>query len=238
MAAKPLLLRRHGESRIELELRRLGAMLADEFPTDILGQRLADRLADPATLAVFLDGFGGGLAEGAGERLRAWEADLQQTLSALLAFIQKQGAFQLAVAVDVSLYEFLRGAFSPERPAGLAPEVVDALDRLELVHALEPALVLLGPLDQALQALGFLELIGMLAEDIAISVIQAGGQWIFKFLAADTSEQGRLLGRFLGEAVVELARAFIEPPEIGLAELAANLAMTPDEVADVAGVPP
>jgi hypothetical protein len=227
--------RGYGESRIAYELRYLSLVLQDENPTDILVRRLVDRLNNPISQLEFATGFLTGFSEGASERLRAWWDDLEALHSAIVKFIKSNAPLELAVAIDVSLYEFFRGAFQPKRPSGLSPEVVSALERLELMHDLAAPLAMLESLNQVVAAGQFLDMLGLAAEDIAIAMVQEGGAWIARFLRADAGEQGRLLGRLMGEAVVEIARAFIEPGELSLAELAANLAMSDDEVAALAG---
>jgi hypothetical protein len=229
------ILREYGEGRLSYELRRFTVILLDQYPTSVLTQRLVDRLNDPLASLVFTVEFCGGFVDGGGERLRAWRDDLQSVLTAILKFIKNDGAFEVAVAIDLSLYEFFRGAFSPIRPRGLSPEVEHALERLELVRGLREPMAMLAMLDDASRAQGFVEMLELTGEDIMISAIEEGSNWIFRFLAAEPQEQGRLLGRLIGEALIELARAFIEPPELDLVELAGNLQMTSDEVASLVG---
>ncbi|GLR83774.1 hypothetical protein [Bradyrhizobium iriomotense] len=234
----PQMLPWYGEGRLSFQLRRFATILLEENPNDVMARRLVDALADPAAAAGFVVRFCGGFLDGCGARLRVWRDDLQNVLTSLVAFIKADGAVQLALAGGISLYEFFRGPFEPKTPAGLSLQVRDALERLDLIHGLAAPMMMLDAINTAAAAEHFTDLLGLLAEDLMISVLDDASGWMQKFLLAPLPEQGQLLGTFVGEALIEFARGIIEPPELSLAELAANLELSASQIKDLAGVAP
>jgi hypothetical protein len=233
-----LMLPWYGESRLSFQLRRFAAILLDENPNLVLAIRLAESMADPAIAANFVKGFCTGFVDGCGARLRAWRDDLQNTLTSLVAFIKAGGVVQLAFGGGISLYEFFRTPFEPKPPAGLAPEVQDALERLSIMRDLAAPMAVLDGINTATAAEGFTDLLGLVAEDIMIAVLSDASGWLNNFFYAAPEQQGALLGTFVGEALIELARAILEPPELSLAELAANLQMSASQIQGLAGTTP
>lgn len=230
---KTEILRRSEESEIAYQLRRLGEVLLRDFQDGLLERRFADALMDPAYGVEFTTGFFAGFMDGGAGRLRAWRNDLQDTLDVLVEFVRKGGIIELGVASGVSLYEFFGVNFKPGRPGQLSPEVSNVLERLELIHGLAPVFRALDLLNEQAKAHDLLKLLGMVAEDVVASLISSGGDFVRRFLLATgaAAMQGEILGRFSGEAFVELIRAFVEPPELSMLELIGALGLSDDEVA-------
>lgn len=229
-------LREFGESNLSYELRRFGMIWEDENPGGIMERRLADALMDPAYGAEFAIGFLDGFRQGGGERLRVWRDELEVGMRALLGFVVEEGGVVLAVGVGASLWEFFAKKFDPKRPGTVSPEVERALEQLEIIHDLRPLMGTLAILDSEFQTRSLLDSLGLVASDIAASLVAEGRAWTRTFLTAtgDAGKQGTMLGRFIGEAFVELFRAFVEPPTLTIVELAGLFGLDNDEVRTLA----
>lgn len=232
-------LRVFGESNLDREVRRFFELIALDNPNGILALRVLQKANDPEYVAAFGLSFLEGVMAGGGERLRVWERDLESSVRGLVRFVRRDGLLMLPIGTMVGLYEFFRTAFDPEVPAGISPEVARAVDRLAIIHDYQPIFVMLDVLNDKYRTKSLLELFNMTGDAIWESLRTAATSWVNSLLAAtgDAEKQGRILGTFIGEAVVELVRAFVEPPALSVFELASLFDLGDDEIRQLAPAP-
>ena len=229
-------LRIFGETDLDREFRRFCEIWSLEQPGDTKVARLLQAIGDPLYAAEFGVGFLEGVMDGGGARLRAWRDDLQSTVRALVRFIKDDGLLLLPVGGAVSLYEFFRTDFDPKTSGALSLPVESALERLKIIHDYQPIFLMLDILNDKVRTTSLLQLFNVAGQDLWDMVKATGWSWARRFLIAtgDAAKQGRMFGEIVGAAVIELARAFIEPPELSMAELIGAFGLGQDEVADLA----
>jgi hypothetical protein len=235
--AAPRVLPVFGESSLDYQLRRFGEIWEDLNPGGTMEARLAIFLADPIYGATFAIGFVEGFMDGGGNRLRVWRDELDATFKALVKLAKDDNLVVIPVGIGVGLYEFFWRKFEPETPVGLAPETVEVLERLKVIHEFGPVFMMLGLLNEKFKTRSLLESLNLIAEDIAAALVETSGNWVRSFLLAtgDADKQGQMLGRFIGEAFVELVRAFVEPPALDMAQLITVFGLVNDEARALTG---
>jgi hypothetical protein len=228
-------LRVFGESDLDREFRRFCEIWSSEQPGDSMVVRLLAKMADPVYLAEFGFGVLEGVMVGGGAHLRTWRDDLQSTVRVGVRFLKDDALVVIPVGTAVSLYEFFRTDFDPKTSGQLSPAVEAILERLKIIHEYEPVLAMLDVLNEKTKDKSLLVLFNIAGQDIWDTMKAAGWGWArsFLLLTDEAEKQGQKLGELLGAAIVELVRAFVEPPELSMAELITLLDLHDDEVAEL-----
>ena len=228
-----------GESDLDREFRLFCEIWALDQPRDPLVLRLLGATSDPLYGPAFGVAFVSGVMDGGIARLRVWRDELQSTVRALVKFVNDDGLVILPVGTMVGLYEFFRTDFDPKSRGQLSPQVESALERLRIIHAYRPLFLMLDVLNERVGTKSLLTLFNTAGQDLWDAMKAAGYSWARKFLLAtgDADKQGRMFGELIGAAIVELARAFVEPPELSLVELAGLFDMSQDELTALVAEP-
>jgi hypothetical protein len=224
-----------GESPFDREVRRFFQLWALDNRGGPIEFRLMKAFGDPIYMTEFSLSFLGGAVDGGVERLQVWKSELESTVRGLLKIIKEDGLLVIPVGTMVGLYEFFRTDVDAKTSGQLSPESAAVLERLQIIHSYQPVFMMLDLLDDRYRTKDFFELLGMAAEDILEALKTSSLAWVNSVLAmtGDAEKQGQAIGRFIGAAVVELIRAFVEPPSLTIAELIGMFGLKDDEIRDL-----